>query len=258
MEIPHELIAFLLSSARIAVLTGAGVSKESGLRTFRDPMDGLWAEYLPEDLATPEAFERTPELVWEFYAARRLKTGEVQPNAGHLALAEMERHVSHFTLITQNVDGLHRRAGNKNVIELHGNITRVRCSHGCGVLTEWEEAPGKMPTCPTCGAKLRPDVVWFGEMLPGDELKTAVQASQICHAFFSIGTSGLVQPAAALPFLAKQNGAVIVEINTEETPLTPVVDYFFRGKSGEILPELVKAVRGKVEQLEAGEDLSGA
>ncbi len=244
MEIPPELITFLRSCVHAAALTGAGVSKESGLRTFRDPMDGLWAEYRPEDLATPEAFERTPELVWEFYAARRLKAGEVQPNPGHLALVEMERHVPHFTLVTQNVDGLHRRAGSKCVVELHGNITRVKCSHGCGVFTEWEEISGKAPTCPACGEKLRPDVVWFGEILPGDELATAVQAARTCSIFFSIGTSGLVQPAASLPFLAKQNGAMIVEVNTEETPLTPSVDYFFQGKSGEILPELVKAAWG--------------
>ena len=244
MEIPSELIPFLRSSARIVALTGAGVSQESGLRTFRDPMEGLWAQYRPEDLATPEAFERTPELVWEFYARRRLKAGEVQPNAGHLALAEMERHVPHFTLVTQNVDGLHQSAGSENVVELHGNITRVKCSHGCGVFSEWEEIQGKAPTCPACGAKLRPDVVWFGEMLPGDELATAVQATRTCAVFFSIGTSGLVQPAAALPLLAKQTGAVLVEINTELTPLTPSVDYFFQGKAGEILPELVRAVWG--------------
>ena len=244
MEIPSELIPFLRSSGRIVALTGAGVSQESGLRTFRDPMEGLWAQYRPEDLATPEAFERTPELVWEFYARRRLKAGEVQPNAGHLALAEMERHVPHFTLVTQNVDGLHQGAGSENVVELHGNITRVKCSHGCGVFSEWEEIQGKAPTCPACGAKLRPDVVWFGEMLPGDELATAVQATRTCAVFFSIGTSGLVQPAAALPLLAKQTGAVLVEINTELTPLTPSVDYFFQGKAGEILPELVRAVWG--------------
>jgi NAD-dependent deacetylase len=244
MEISPELITFLRSSAYVAALTGAGVSQESGLRTFRDTMDGLWAQYRPEDLATPEAFERNPELVWEFYAARRLKSGEVQPNSGHFALADIERHVPHFTLITQNVDGLHRRAGSKSVVELHGNITRIKCSRGCGVFTEWEEIPGKAPTCPTCGAKLRPDVVWFGEMLPSDELATAVQAARTCNVFFSIGTSGLVQPAATLALLAKQNGAVIVEVNTEETPLTPSVDYFFPGKSGEILPELVLAVWG--------------
>jgi len=226
------------------MLTGAGVSKESGLRTFRGTLDGLWAQYRAEERATPEAFERTPELVWEFYAGRRLNAGEVEPNAGHFALAEMERHVPNFTLITQNVDGLHKRAGNKSVVELHGNITRIKCSRGCGVFTEWEEIPGKTPTCPTCKVKLRPDVVWFGEMLPRDELVIAFQAARACTVFFSIGTSGLVQPAATLPFLAKQTGAVIVEVNIKETPLTPWVDYFFRGRSGEILPELVKAVWG--------------
>jgi NAD-dependent deacetylase len=242
MEIPPELTTFLRSSTHVAALTGAGVSQESGLRTFRDPMDGIWAQHRPEDLATSEAFERNPELVWQFYAARRLKSGEVQPNAGHYALVEMERHLQHFTLLTQNVDSLHWRAGSKSVIELHGNITRIICSRGCGVFTEWEEIPGKSPTCPTCGSKLRPDVVWFGEVLQREILETAIEASRRCNVFLSIGTSGLVQPAANLPMLAKKNGAVIVEINVEETPLTPSVDYYFRGKSGEILPELVKAV----------------
>ncbi len=244
MEIPPELATFLRSSTHVAALTGAGVSQEAGLRTFRDPMDGIWAQHRPEDLATPEAFERNPELVWQFYAARRLKSGEVQPNAGHYALVEIERHLPDFTLITQNVDSLHWRAGSKHVIELHGNITRIICSRGCGVFTEWEEIPGKSPTCPTCGSKLRPDVVWFGEVLQKDILETAIEASRRCNVFLSIGTSGLVQPAANLPMLAKKNGAVIVEINVEETPLTPSVDYYFRGKSGEILPELVKAVWG--------------
>jgi NAD-dependent deacetylase len=244
MEFPPELISRLKSSTQVTALTGAGVSKESGLQTFRDRMDGLWAQYRPEDLATPEAFERSPELVWEFYSARRLKTGEVQPNAGHFALSDMERCVPHFTLITQNVDGLHKRAGSIRVVELHGNITRVKCSRGCGIFTEWEEIPGRVPTCPTCGAKLRPDVVWFGEMLPGDKLALAKQAALMCSVFFSIGTSGMVQPAAELPLLAKQSGAVVVEINVEDTPLTPEVDYFFRGKSGEILPEMVKTVWG--------------
>jgi NAD-dependent deacetylase len=242
MEFPSDLVTLLRSSAHLAALTGAGVSQESGLQTFRDKMDGLWSQYRPEDLATPEAFERTPDLVWEFYAARRLKSGEVQPNAGHYALAEMERHVPQFTLITQNVDGLHRRAGSKNVVELHGNITRIKCARSCGVVMEWDETPGKAPTCPTCGAKLRPDVVWFGEMLSSDLLAIAKQATRTCNAFFSIGTSGLVHPAAMLPKLAKLAGAVIVEINTEDTPLTSLADYYIQGRSGEILPELVKAV----------------
>lgn len=244
MVFPPELVSLLRSSSSVTVLTGAGVSQESGLRTFRDPMDGLWAQYRPENLATPEAFARNPGLVWEFYAMRRLKSGEVQPNAGHYALCEIEKHVPHFTLITQNVDGLHQRAGNRRVVELHGNISRVKCSRGCGVLSAWKEIPGKIPTCPACGANLRPDVVWFGENLPRGELDIAFQAAQSCGVFYAIGTSGLVQPAAALPLMARQNGAVVVEINLEETPLTRSIDYFIRGKSGEILPGLVKAVWG--------------
>jgi len=244
VEVSPELIRFLRASEKIAALTGAGVSQESGLRTFRDKLDGLWAQYRPEDLATPEAFARDPELVWEFYAMRRLKGSEVKPNAGHTALAEMERRVPRFTLITQNVDGLHQSAGSRNVVELHGNITRARCSKGCGVFTEWEDSPGVVPVCPECGAKLRPDVVWFGEMLPEMELAAAMQAAKTCQVFFSIGTSALVQPAAALPLLAKQAGAVLVEVNTDETPLTPSVDYFLQGKSGEILPGLLKQTWG--------------
>ena len=154
----------------------------------------------------------------------------------------MACHVQHFTIITQNVDGLHKRAGNKSVVELHGNISRIKCSRGCGEITGWEEAIDRTPTCPTCGAKLRPDVVWFGEMLPCLELETAIESARTCTVFFSIGTSGLVQPAATLPFLAKQSGAVIVEVNIEKTSLTPFADHFLCGKFGEILPELVKAV----------------
>jgi NAD-dependent deacetylase len=246
MPFPPELIQLLRSSNQIAALTGAGVSAESGLQTFRDASDpqSLWSRYRPEDLATPEAFERNPELVWDFYAMRRLKAGEVRPNAGHIALAEMGRHVPHFTLITQNVDGLHQQAGSVGVIELHGNITRIKCSHGCGVFTEWEDVPGRVPLCPVCGAKLRPDVVWFGEMLPIAELEAAQKAARECMVFFSIGTSGLVQPAASLAWLARNSEALVVEINTEATPLTEAVDYFIQGKSGEVLPELVSEVWG--------------
>ena len=173
---------------------------------------------------------------------RRLKAGEVNPNPGHLALAEMGRKVPRFTLVTQNVDGLHQRAGSREVIELHGNITRVRCKNGCRVFTEWTDVPGEVPLCPNCGAKLRPDVVWFGEMLPQAELQAAVEAAKSCQVFYSIGTSAVVQPAASLAWVAKQAGAVLVEINPENTPLTPLADFFLRGKSGEILPELVRQV----------------
>jgi NAD-dependent deacetylase len=154
MQIPTELISLLRISTRVAALTGAGVSAESGLPTFRETGPSrssestLWSRYKAEDLATPEAFERNPELVWEFYAMRRLKAGEVKPNPGHFALAELGWHISHFTLITQNVDGLHQKSGSEGVIELHGNITRIKCSHGCGVFTEWKDQPGNVPTCP--------------------------------------------------------------------------------------------------------------
>src|SRR5512140_1874235 len=194
MNIPSPLIEKIRASSLLAALTGAGVSQESGLRTFRDAAEAsregekpLWSQYRPEDLATPEAFERNPDLIWEFYAMRRLKAGEVRPNPGHLALAEIGRRVPHFSLITQNVDGLHQRAGSQDVIELHGNITRVRCTRGCGIFTEWSESAEGVLLCPNCGAKLRPDVVWFGEMLPQAELQAAMEAARSCQVFFSIG-----------------------------------------------------------------------
>ncbi len=245
--IPSDLVRLLRLVKCVAVLTGAGVSQESGLPTFREAQTGLWAQYRPEDLATPEAFERNPQLVWEWYATRRLKAGEVKPNAGHYALAAMEKHVPAFTLITQNVDGLHQRAGSRNVIELHGNITRVRCSRCEARFEEWEQPESGVPPCPRCGAKLRPDVVWFGEMLPPRELNRAMVAAQSCQVFFSIGTSAVVEPAASLPHLARLAGARLVEVNLNETPLTPYADYFLQGKSGEVLPALVKQVWGEEE-----------
>ena len=211
------------------------------MRTFRDPQTGLWAQHKPEDLASPQAFRRDPKLVWDWYAWRREALKGVRPNAGHYALVEMERRVPGFTLITQNVDGLHRMAGNHRVLELHGNIQRVRCS-ACGRFAEdWHERENELPRCEVCGELLRPDVVWFGESLPRAELEAAVEAARGSELFFSIGTSGIVQPAASLAHAARNRGAKIVEINPEPTPLTPKVDFFLQGKSGEILPELVQA-----------------
>ena len=222
-------------------MTGAGVSQESGLRTFRDAQTGLWAQYKPEDLASPEAFRRDPKLIWDWYAWRREAVKGVRPNVGHYALVEIEARVPEFTLITQNVDGLHRMAGSKNVLELHGNIQRVRCAE-CYAFTEtWGDDTESVPQCSICGGLLRPDVVWFGEALPRDQLEAAVEAARTCDVFFSIGTSGVVQPAASLAHAARNRGAVVVEINAEPTPLTSKANYAFHGKSGEILPELVKA-----------------
>lgn len=241
-EFPIQLIQALRSSARVVVLTGAGVSQESGLRTFRDSQAGLWAQYRPEDLASPQAFARDPKLVWDWYSFRREAVKSVRPNAGHYALVEMESRIYDFSLITQNVDGLHAMAGNRHVLELHGNIMRVRCSE-CGRFTEtWGSDLESVPHCEECDGLLRPDVVWFGESLPLMDLQMAVRASQNCSVFFSIGTSGVVYPAAALAHAAMENGAIVVEINLEETPLTSRADFVFRGRSGELLPALVKAV----------------
>lgn len=245
MTFPLDLIHFLKKAARVAVLTGAGVSQESGLRTFRDAQAGLWAQYRPEDLATPTAFARNPKLVWDWYAHRRASARGALPNAGHYALVEMEKLIPEFTLITQNVDGLHCKGGSKNILELHGNILNVRCSE-CGAFAEnWSDDFESVPRCEKCNGLLRPDVVWFEETLPREQLEAAVDAARTCQVFFSIGTSGVVHPAAALAYAAKAEGAVVVEVNAEPTPLTPKVDFAFHGKSGEILPELVKMVWGK-------------
>lgn len=242
VDFPADLVSLLRRNPDLVALTGAGVSQESGLRTFRDAQTGLWAQYKPEDLASPEAFRRDPKLVWDWYAWRREAVKGVRPNAGHYALAEIEKRVPQFTLITQNVDGLHRMAGSQNLLELHGNIQRVRCAE-CSTFTEtWDDDTASVPGCKQCGGLLRPDVVWFGESLPRDQLEAAVEAARSCHVFFSIGTSGLVQPAASLAFAAHNRGAVVVEINAEATPLTPKADFVLHGKSGEILPRLVETV----------------
>ena len=244
MNFPPDLLRLLRETSKLAALTGSGASQESGLRTFRDAQVGLWAQYKPEDLASPQAFARDPKLIWDWYAWRREAVKGVRPNAGHSALVEFEKRIPQFTLITQNVDGLHRMAGNQNVLELHGNIQRVRCSE-CYIFAEtWGDDTESVPQCSVCGGLLRPDVVWFGESLPRDQLEAAVEAARTCDIFLSIGTSGIVQPAASLAHAARNCGAVVVEINAEPTPLTPKADYFLQGKSGEILPSLVKAVWG--------------
>ncbi|HEY1016922.1 MAG TPA: NAD-dependent deacylase [Herpetosiphonaceae bacterium] len=240
MERDPTLLEALRSAKRVAVLTGAGISAESGIPTFRDAQTGLWARFRAEDLASPEAFERDPQLVWDWYAMRRELVTQAAPNPGHYALAELERRAPSFLLATQNVDGLHQRAGSQQVIELHGNIGRVKCSAEGVIVESWEPGPG-VPRCPGCGALLRPDVVWFGELLPAGAFGKAQQAVRNADLVFTIGTSGLVPPAATLPLLAAEAGALVVEINLNETYLTPYMSHSLRGPSGEILPALVKA-----------------
>jgi NAD-dependent deacetylase len=238
------LVETLRNAQSIAVLTGSGISAESGVPTFRDVQTGLWARYDPMDLATPEAFARDPRLVWEWYAWRRGLVEGAAPNSGHEALAQLERHVPEFVLITQNVDGLHRRAGSQRIIELHGNIMRSKCSLEAVILEPGEDDRDVPPSCPRCGASLRPDVVWFGEMLPQEALEEAFESAQNCDLFFSIGTSSLVQPAASLPFEALRSAVAVVEINLDETPLSRHAEYALRGRVGEVLPALVRAAYG--------------
>lgn len=243
LEFPSKLIDILRNSKSVAVLTGAGVSQESGLRTFRDAQTGLWSQYKPQDLASPEAFQRNPKLIWDWYSWRREAIKGVRPNPGHYALVEMSHSVKNFSLITQNVDGLHRLAGSQQLIELHGNINTVRCSECGRISEEWDDDGSEVPRCKECNGLLRPNVVWFGEPLPRKEFETAVSVARTCDIFFSIGTSAEVQPAASLAYAACHRGAIVIEINIEVTRFTPKADYILRGKSGEILPALVNALR---------------
>jgi NAD-dependent deacetylase len=241
MEFSSNLIRVLRAARHIAVLTGAGVSAESGIPTFREAQTGLWVQYQPEDLATPEAFERNPRLVWDWYAWRGEIVRGARPNPGHDALAEMQRRAPKLSLITQNVDGLHQRAGSTDVIELHGNLGRAKCSREHIVIDQWAETGETPPRCPRCGAHLRPDVVWFGELLPPKAIEAARQAANTCDVFFSVGTSSLVEPAASLARVAVGRGAAVVEINPTITPLTARATFALQGASGEILPALIKA-----------------
>jgi NAD-dependent deacetylase len=242
MTIPAELIQRLGTAKSVTVLTGAGVSAESGVPTFRDAQTGFWAKFRPEELATPSAFRRDPRLVWEWYEWRRKLVAGAKPNPAHRALAEMERIFQQFHLITQNVDGLHQRAGSRNVIELHGNITRTKCFDEGTIVSTWKDTGDVPPKCPACGGWLRPDVVWFEEPMPEAEMKQAASASTHCDFFFSIGTSTVVFPAAALPGEALQSGATVVEINPRPTPFTARAHFALAGAAGVVLPELVKAL----------------
>ena len=239
-DLPPPLVRVLRNARHVVALTGSGISVESGVPTFREAQTGLWERYDPQELATPEAFARDPRLVWEWYEWRRDLVMRAEPNQGHRALAELGRWIPDFTLVTQNVDGLHGRAGSQNIIELHGNILRSRCSLEDEVVGPQARDDAVPPRCPRCGAYLRPDVVWFGEMLPPAELEAASEAASRCDLFFSVGTSGLVYPAAGLPYEAGESGAVLVEINPHETPLSRHADYALRGPAGEILPKLLR------------------
>ena len=222
----------------IAVLTGAGVSAESGVPTFRGE-GGLWRQFRAEDLATPGAFARDPRLVWEWYDWRRQKIAACRPNPAHHALAALESVAAEFLLITQNIDDLHRKAGSRRLVELHGNIWRVRCTREATVSALPDVPLAEIPPRCGCGALLRPDIVWFGETLPAEALDRAFRAADTCDLFLVVGTSALVQPAASLPLMAKRRGATVIEVNPDPTPISHLVGVSLQGKAGEILPALL-------------------
>lgn len=233
---------------RIAILTGAGVSKESGVPTFRDAMDGLWAKYDPQQLATARAFRQNPKLVWDWYQFRVGLVSKAKPNAGHFALAQLEQRYKTW-VITQNVDALHEESGSKNVIHLHGNLSQYKCFANCqGEPTiididsfEWDRENGP-PACPHCGDWVRPNIVWFGEMLPLNQLDKAKIVTVECDVMIVVGTSGLVTPAAYFPTFAKEAGAMIIEANPDYSMITRIADIKLDGPSGEMLPKVVEAL----------------
>ena len=242
MKIPQELQELLLTAKGVVALTGAGISAESGIPTFRGA-DGLWSKLKPEELANFDAFLRNPELVSEWYEHRRHIPRVSKPNPAHTALVEMESLFPRFTVVTQNIDNLHRRAGSKNLAELHGSIERNYCL-GCGARYDGEDfdANGSF-SCSKCGGLIRPDIVWFGEMLPEDQWSIAETAASGADVIFVIGTSAVVYPAAELPMTVRRSGGKIVEINIEETPLSEYADYSFKGPASEVLADIVEQIK---------------
>ncbi len=237
----EELLSLLRSDPPTVVLTGAGISAESGLATFRGP-GGHWEGRDPMSLATPQAFDAEPTTVWRFYDWRRTQAAAAGPNPAHRAIVDLESKLSSLTLVTQNVDGLHERAGTKNVVRLHGSLWTLRCT-ACG--TEQKDLRPRLDPLPPecgCGGMLRPGVVWFGESLPRDAMQEAQNAARLCRLMLVVGTSSLVYPAASIPQFAKSAGAFLVEVNPERTPLTPLVDEYYDGPAGEILPGFVSGL----------------
>jgi len=245
MELPDGLVELLRNARKILVLTGAGMSAESGVPTFRDAQSGLWSKYRPEELATPQAFRDHPRTVWDWYAERRENIGRVRPHAGHIALADMETCFDELLVATQNVDGLHQQAGSTSVIELHGNIMRSICSRtGRPIEDSWIASnPGRPPRSPHHPQGFaRPAVVWFGELLPAGAMERATAAALQCDACFSIGTSSLVQPAASLPFVALRAGAAVIEVNPSPTALSDLADFSLQATAATALTAISAAL----------------
>lgn len=234
----HEVRSRLARARSVTVLTGAGLSADSGVPTFRGT-DGLWRNFRAEDLATPEAFQRDPRLVWEWYNWRRELIATAKPNAAHVAIADLERRIPRFWVITQNVDGLHRDAGSMKLSEIHGNIWKVRCTT-CGLVEINRQVPIPIPpACSACGRLVRPHIVWFGEPLAPEDLATSHAALESCEVLLVVGTSGVVHPAASFARIAKKAGAFLVEINLDDTPNTDLADAVLRGRARDLVPLLL-------------------
>lgn len=244
-----ELLARLREARHVLVLTGAGMSAESGIPTFRDAQTGIWAKYRPEELATPEAFAANPGRVWQWYEERRKAVRSASPHAGHRALVTLSRQVPGLSLVTQNVDGLHQMAGSTGVTELHGNILRSKCHlSGRPISAEWLADSRQVPPPSPYVSRgyARPDVVWFGEVLPHKALEAAMEAAALCDFCFSVGTTSLVQPAASLPLVALEHGAALVEINPGETPLSMHAGQCLRGPASVVLPAIVEQLSAMI------------
>lgn len=237
--------AHIRNARRVVCLTGAGVSAESGVPTFRDALTGLWSRFDPEQLASQAGFATEPSLVWRWYMSRLDGVESAEPNAGHEALAMLEDLAPEFLLVTQNVDDLHERAGSRSIVHLHGNITRFRCNR-CRAehaLTPKDRVADEPPTCERCGGLVRPDVVWFGEALPSRAIEQADRAATDCDVMLVVGTSGVVYPAALLPRRAKESGAMVIEVNPAVSAITEIADLFLEGPSGEVLPALIERIQ---------------
>ncbi|MGE5430382.1 MAG: SIR2 family NAD-dependent protein deacylase [Syntrophomonadaceae bacterium] len=239
----RDFVEVLKEAENVVFFTGAGISAESGISTFRGT-DGIWNKLKPEELASFDAFLKNPDRVWEWYQYRRHIIDKSKPNPAHLAIAEMQDYFKNVTVVTQNVDNLHRRAGSRTVYELHGNIERNYCIQCKTPYNSPEFAPDdKVPRCENCGGLIRPDIVWFGEMLPEEDFSLSEEAAEKCDIIFSVGTSSIVYPAARIPLLAKRLGAYLVEVNLEETEISPLANYVLTGKAGEILPEILQDLK---------------
>lgn len=241
INVPEAVLEGMCNAKRVTVLTGAGISAESGIPTFRGA-DGIWAKYDYRKLATPEGFRADPQLVWEWYQLRQIEMKKAKPNPAHETIAEMEKHYPEFSVLTQNIDGMHERAGNRNVVELHGNIWRMRCPRD-GTMMRLSDPVVEIPPLCQCGSIMRPDVVWFGEPLSDEVADSASRAASQSEVMFVVGTSAVVYPAAALPILTKNSGGLVIEINIEETEVSSYADVSLFGRAGQIMPALWKRIR---------------